>query len=400
MLAHVQSVPARRRRPTMRDVAQLADVSLKTVSRVVNDEHGVSAMLAARVQRAIDELGFRPHPSARLLRRTDDRTAAIALLLEDVANPFSAAVQRAVENEARAHGVVVFSASIDEDPARERSLAREFGARRVDGLLLAPAGDDQSYLVDELPEGTPVVCVDREASNLAVDSVITTNALGAAEGVRHLAAAGHRRIAFLGDRRSIRTAEQRYAGYRDALVSLGLPLDPGLVLHDLRESADADGAVTALLARPAHRPVHRAEPDHDRGGAGPAQARRGVVRRARRVRRRPARGSALAGHHRGGAESGRDRADRGEPAVRPHRRRCEPTRSAAGADDPHPPRIGRAPAPLIATCSDHGPATRIRYGARDVISVCGAKAAAVRLQHRMRRSCRQARAGVAVGVKV
>ncbi|WP_370645251.1 LacI family DNA-binding transcriptional regulator [Pseudonocardia sp. DSM 110487] len=245
----MQSVPTRRRRPTMRDVAERADVSLKTVSRVVNDERGVSAALAVRVQRAIEELGFRPHPGARLMRRNDDRTAAIALLLEDVANPFSAAVQRAVENEARERGVVVFSASIDEDPARERALAREFGARRADGLLLAPAGDDQSYLADELPSGTPVVCVDREARNLAVDSVITTNALGAAEGVRHLAAAGHRRIAFLGDRRSIQTAEQRYAGYRDALASLGLPLDSTLVLHDLRESADADGAVTALLAR-------------------------------------------------------------------------------------------------------------------------------------------------------
>ncbi|GAA5112742.1 LacI family DNA-binding transcriptional regulator [Pseudonocardia adelaidensis] len=247
--AHVQTVPARRRRPTMRDVAQRADVSLKTVSRVVNDEPGVSTALAVRVRRAIDELGFHPHAGARLLR-TDGRTSAIALLLEDVANPFSAAVQRAVENEARERGVVVFSASIDEDPARERALAREFGARRVDGLLLAPAGDDQSYLADELPSGTAVVCVDREANGIAVDSVITTNALGAAEGVRHLAAAGHRRIAFLGDRRSIRTADQRYAGYRDAIASLGLPLDPGLVVHDLRESADADGAVTALLARP------------------------------------------------------------------------------------------------------------------------------------------------------
>jgi LacI family transcriptional regulator len=245
----VHSVPERRRRPTMRDVAELADVSLKTVSRVVNDER-VSAALAVRVRRAIDELGFRPHQGARLLRRADDRTAAIALLLEDVANPFSAAVQRAVENEALPRGVVVFSASIDEDPARERALAREFGARRADGLLLAPAGDDQSYLVDELPAGTPVVCVDREARNLAADSVITTNALGAAEGVRHLAAAGHRRIAFLGDRPTIRTAELRYAGYSDALASLGLPLDPGLVMHDLRDPADADGAVTALLARP------------------------------------------------------------------------------------------------------------------------------------------------------
>ncbi|MGH3585513.1 MAG: LacI family DNA-binding transcriptional regulator, partial [Pseudonocardia sp.] len=84
----------------MRDVAERADVSIKTVSRVVNDEGGVSTALAARVRHAIDELGFRLHAGARTLRRADGRTAAIALLLEDVANPFSAAVQRAVEDEA------------------------------------------------------------------------------------------------------------------------------------------------------------------------------------------------------------------------------------------------------------------------------------------------------------
>ena len=246
----MHGAPEPHRRPTMRDVARRAEVSIKTVSRVVNAESGVSAALALRVQRAIDELSFRPHPGARTLRRTGGRTAAIALLLEDVANPYSAAVQRAVEDEAVPRGVMVFSASVDEDPVRERTLALEFGARRVDGLLLAPAGDDQSYLGTDLPPGTPVVCVDREAGGIPADSVITTNALGTAEGVRHLAAAGHRRIAFLGDLRTIRTAQQRHAGYCEALGSLGIPVDPALVVHDLRQPSDADGAVTALLARP------------------------------------------------------------------------------------------------------------------------------------------------------
>lgn len=234
----------------MRDVAALARVSFKTVSRVVNDEAGVSPELAERVRRAVEELDFRPNAGARSLRRSTRRTAAIALLLEDIANPYSAAVQRAVEDVAVPRGVMVFSASLDEDPARERALAREFGARHVDGLLLAPAGEDQSHLAAELRAGTAIVCVDRAARHLPVDSVITTNALGAAEGVRHLAAAGHRRIAFLGDRGTIATARERYAGYRDALASLGLPLDPALVVHDLREPWLADGAVTALLHRP------------------------------------------------------------------------------------------------------------------------------------------------------
>ena len=80
----------------MRDVAARAKVSLKTVSRVVNGEPGVSAPLAARVQDAVAELGFRPDPGARSLRRADRRTSSIGLLLEDVSNPFSAAVARAV----------------------------------------------------------------------------------------------------------------------------------------------------------------------------------------------------------------------------------------------------------------------------------------------------------------
>lgn len=233
----------------MRDVARLADVSFKTVSRVVNDESGVSPVLEQRVRRAIAQLDFRPNAGARNLRRSDQRTGSIGLLLDDVSNPFSAAVARAVEDEAVPRGVVVFSASLDEDPARERALARQFGARHVDGLLLAPAGADQSHLAAELRAGTAIVCVDREPHNLPVDSVLATNTIGAAEAVRHLAAAGHRRIAFLGDRRTIPTARERFAGYRDALEALGLPLDPSLVVYDVRTPAEADGVVTSLLGR-------------------------------------------------------------------------------------------------------------------------------------------------------
>jgi len=244
------SSPVGGRRPTMRDVAARAQVSFKTVSRVVNDEPGVSPVLADRVRQAIDELDFRPNAGASSLRRADRRTSSVGLLLEDVSNPYSAALQRAVEDEATPRGVIVFSGSLDEDPARERALIRAFSARRADGLLLVPASEDQSYLASEIRAGTVVVCVDREARGLAVDSVITTNAAGAAEGVRHLAAGGHRRIAYLGDRSMITTARQRHEGYRAALEQLGLPVDPALVVHDLRGPAAADGAVTAMLARP------------------------------------------------------------------------------------------------------------------------------------------------------
>ena len=239
-----------RRRPTMRDVAARAGVSLKTVSRVVNDEGGVSAELVARVRRAIEELDFRPNVGASSLRRADGKTATVGLLLEDVANPFSSALHRAVEDVALPRGVMVFSASLDEDPHRERELARALSARRVDGLIIAPAGDDQSYLESELRSGMAIVCVDREARNLKVDSVLTTNASGAAEAVRHLASTGHRRIAFLGDHPSIVTAQQRYQGYCDALQTLRIPVDQAIVAHDVGQIDLAERTVTALLVRP------------------------------------------------------------------------------------------------------------------------------------------------------
>jgi len=247
---HDVAAQAGRRRPTMRDVAARAGVSLKTVSRVVNGEPGVSATLAQRVRDAVDALDFRPNVGASSLRRTDGRTSTVGLLLEDVSNPYSAALQRAVEDVAIPRGVMVFSASLDEDPQRERELARAFSTRRADGLIIAPASDDQSYLQSEVRAGTAVVCIDREARKLAVDSVLTTNSTGSMHGVRHLIQAGHERIAFLGDRHSIVTAQQRFDGYRDALSGAGLDLDPALVVHDLYDATVADGAVTSLLQRP------------------------------------------------------------------------------------------------------------------------------------------------------
>ncbi len=238
------------RRPTIRDVAARARVSFKTVSRVVNEEAGVSPALTDRVRQAIDELGFRPNVGARVLRSPDARTASIALLVDDVASPHSAGIQRAVEDVALPRGVVVLPASLDDDPGRERTLAAAFTVRGVDGLILAPAGDDQSYLAAELRAGTAVVCVDHEARNLEVDAVVSANAAGAADAVRHLAAAGHRRIAHLGDRPTPGVAAHRLAGYREGLTAAGLPHDPSVVIQDLGSAALAERAVGALFRRP------------------------------------------------------------------------------------------------------------------------------------------------------
>ena len=109
-----------RARPTMRDVAALAGVSLKTVSRVVNEEPAVSPELAVRVGRAAEALDYRHNLAASTLRRSGGRTATIGLMLEDVGNPFFATLYRAVEAAASARGVAVLAASVDDDPTASR----------------------------------------------------------------------------------------------------------------------------------------------------------------------------------------------------------------------------------------------------------------------------------------
>lgn len=209
-------------RPTMKDVAARAGVGLKTVSRVVNGEAGVTPDTERRVQEAIDALGFRRNDSARVLRK--GRTATVGLVLEDLADPFYGPLNRAVEEVARAHGALLINGSSAEDPDRERELALALCARRVDGLIVIPAGDDHRYLEPEIRAGVATVFVDRPAGRIEADVVLSDSFGGARDGVAHLIAGGHRRIGFIGDRPRIHTAAERLRGYRAAMTDAGLPV--------------------------------------------------------------------------------------------------------------------------------------------------------------------------------
>lgn len=244
-----RDAPAGLRPATMKDVAALAGVGIKTVSRVVNGEAGVSAETQERVQRAIDRLDYQRDLNASLLRRTERKTATIGLLLEDVANPFSSALNRAVEEAARERGVMVFTGSCDEDPERERDFVAMMRERRVDGVIVVPvAGADHGYLRAEQKVGTPFVFVDRPPNFLDADCVVSDNVGGARQAVQHMIARGHRRIACLGDDQAISTASERLQGYREALRDAGIRFDRRLVRMGLRSDDDAARAATALLA--------------------------------------------------------------------------------------------------------------------------------------------------------
>jgi LacI family transcriptional regulator len=228
----------------MHDVAALAQVSLKTVSRVVNGRPTVTPDIARRVQEAVRLLNYHPNAAAVSLRRPDHKTSTVGLLLEDVANPFSSTLHRAVEDTAARNGMLIFAGSSDEDPDREREVLAAFVSHRVDGLIVMPAGrHHDGLLIEQQRLGKPVILVDRLLESLDADSVTVENRAGARDAVRHLAAHGHRRIA-----RSIWTARERRGGYREGLQIEGIPYDPALVRQDFPTIEMAEGATLDLLA--------------------------------------------------------------------------------------------------------------------------------------------------------
>jgi LacI family transcriptional regulator len=238
-------------RPTMRDVASTAGVSLKTVSRVVNQEAGVKADTAARVEAAIARLGFARNDVARSLRH--GRANALGLVIEDVANPFYSAIARTVEDAAHARSHILITGSCEEDAERERELVLRLLRRSVDALLIVPAGGDHRYLLPEIGAGTPIVFLDRPPRGVEADTVLLDNEGGARAGTEHLVHHGHERIAFVGDPPTLYTAKERLAGYRAALTEAGLEPDDDLVATGSHDAAAAEQAVRDLLALPERR---------------------------------------------------------------------------------------------------------------------------------------------------
>jgi LacI family transcriptional regulator len=231
----------------MRDVAALARVSIKTVSRVINDQGGAGADVVERVRAAAQALGYRPNLSASSLRRADRRSATLGALVEDLSNPFDAALLRAVEERARRHRVLVLAASGEDDTDLQREQLGSLAARRVDGMVVMAAGGQQDDLQQERSRGTPMILVDRPPTFGDTDSVITTNRESSREAVLQLAAYGHRHIACLGGRQTLWTSTERRIGYLEGLAQSGLVLRDEWVRMDLRGADAAEQAVSALL---------------------------------------------------------------------------------------------------------------------------------------------------------
>ncbi|MGN7860425.1 LacI family DNA-binding transcriptional regulator [Microbacterium sp. 22303] len=233
-------------RATLDDVARLAGVSAKTVSRVYANRDLVSPETVERVLSAAERLRFRPNTLARNLRRGGS-THTIAFVMGELGNPFYYRVAAGIEQEIAPHGYALVVATTDDTADGEERVADALLAQRVDALLIVPVADDQSHLEGERHLGTPVIAIDRPARNLVADSIVLENHRGAYEATAHLLARGHRRIAYACNPAAVYTQAERLRGYRGAMAAAGIADTARWErLVDDRE-ADAEAIVASLL---------------------------------------------------------------------------------------------------------------------------------------------------------
>jgi DNA-binding LacI/PurR family transcriptional regulator len=234
----------------LQDVARIAEVSISTVSRVINEPGLVNEETRRRVQKAIDQLGFLPNRVARRLRGEGGEAKLIGLVLPDIQNPFFADLARGVEDVAQRHGYLVFLGNTDEDAAKEKLYLDVMRAESVDGIIVPPSSETDEAVADLVRRKLPVVCVDRSLRRGKVDTVVVDNVRGAREAMEHLIGLGHRRIGFIEGLPQLSTSRERLQGYRQALEEHGIAFDPSLVLQGDSRQASGRDLTHKLLALP------------------------------------------------------------------------------------------------------------------------------------------------------
>ena len=237
------------RRATIIDVARLSGVSKSTVANVINGKGPLSDQTRARVEKAIDQLGYRPNALARDLKR--QRTMTVGVLVGDLANPFYAELTKLIEGCCAEAGYATIICHTDGDPSTERDRIEVLLQQRVSGVLMLYFSGNETGLEDLARNGIPTVGV--SVFDKAFDCVASDDAAGARLAVEHLASLGHRRIAYvLGTGTETSTNRTRLRGCRQALKAIDAAAMPVVSLTTPPARSKAVTVDAALQAE--HRP--------------------------------------------------------------------------------------------------------------------------------------------------
>lgn len=233
---------------SIRDVARLAGVSVGTVSNVLNKPDEVSTESIARVQKAIDELGYIRNDAARRLRAGVSSTVGFVVL--NGQNPFFNEVVRGAEDEGSKNGIAILLGNTDEDTSREGKYLDLFEEQRVRGVLISPYGDINARLQRLKSRDIPAVLVDRLNVDGLFSSVAVDSVAGGRIAARHLIDTGRRRIAYVGGPFDIRQVRDRLEGARAEVENSDHDVDIEVVAVDYMTVAEGVSAGRRILERP------------------------------------------------------------------------------------------------------------------------------------------------------
>ncbi len=232
---------------TIRQIAAKAEVSIGTVSHVINGTANVRENLRVRVLEAISSLGYQPSQLARGLRR--NQTSMLVMMIPDVTNPFFPAVIRGVEDVAFKSSYRVVLCNTDNDRQKETLYLNEMRSYRPAGWLVIPSVDSEivRHFSPKTP-GPPVVCLDRQPQGWQGDVVLVANEAGAYSATKHLLSMGHRRIAVITGPLHLANAVERLNGFKRALKEARLRLDADYVQEARFERNSGYSAAKRLFA--------------------------------------------------------------------------------------------------------------------------------------------------------
>lgn len=255
---------------SIKDVARLAEVSITTVSHVLNKTRSVHPQTQARVTDAVRTLGYVPSAVARSLKM--DATHTIGMLVPNNSNPYFAELVRAVEDACFAAGYALLLCNTDDNADRQRVYLNVLAQKRVDGVIVASTTDDERMSEHLAQTALPMVLIDRDIAGLDRPCVQTDHEQGGVLAASHLLSLGHQRIACIGGPEQLHSSEQRVAGWRKALTQAKLPADwvvhadfsvngGFLAMHELLKKSPAARptavfACNDLMAMGALRAVH------------------------------------------------------------------------------------------------------------------------------------------------
>lgn len=234
---------------TIYDIAKMAGVSPMTVSRVINSSGYISAPTKEKVEKAIKKLEYIPNSAARSL--ISKETKLLSLLIADITNPFFTRVARGAEDKANELGFQILLGNSDENLTKESNYIDKLLSTRVDGILLAPTGDESKRNIEKLiKRDIPFVMLDRKVAGIESDIVLGDNHKGTRLLIEHLIKEGHRNIALINGPSTTYTARERQKAFKETLKLANIEVNKDLIKEIKFNQNDDKSAVHSLISLP------------------------------------------------------------------------------------------------------------------------------------------------------